>query len=110
MVPINWAEILRRYADERLPHSIRVDVANLVAYARQLHVENQQMRDELDGAKQTMIALCRALGAGGMVEIPLALVETIDARDRLVVADVHRPSGVAKQFSVAPHADPREIM
>jgi hypothetical protein len=102
--PINWPELLRRYANA--PASVREDIGHLIAYAKELHAQNLRLRDELLGATQTVMALCRA--AGGTLEIPIALVRQLDDRDQLVVTDVDRPfRGPAKQFHYVAHRDPQ---
>lgn len=104
--PINWQELLKRY--QHAPPHIRSDIANIVAYAKEMHAQNLQMREELHGAMQTMLALCRA--AGGSIEIPVALVDSLDARDSLHVVDIDRPLwGRAKQFSYVPYQPTKNV-
>lgn len=102
--PIDWNAILKKYSHPSIPHAIRKDIGALVGYARTMHQHNNVLAEELTGAKQTMLALCRAVGT---IEIPFVLIDTLDPRDQIKVEDVKRGEmGLFKQFSYVAFSDP----
>lgn len=58
-------------------------------------------RAEMQGAQQTMMALTKAIG--GRIEIPFALIDTLNPQDALWVEDAETPFGTMKRFEYRPH-------
>lgn len=102
MMPVNWGAILKKYSSADIPHHVRMDMAQVVEYAKRLHQENQRLVLELAGAKQTMLALSKI----GTIELPHASIEQLHPKDQLLVEDVDYGYGLVKRFTFVAHDAP----
>lgn len=104
--PVNWMALIRKYASPGVPLDVRTDIGALVAYARAMAEENERLKQELRGATQTMLAITKTCG---VVELPFALIDTLNEKDKLKATDVNGPHGAMKRFEYIPYRPPEAV-
>ena len=107
MTNAEWQTLAQRYSNPFITHGIEkstlLDITMLIAHISELHQQVVVLREELAGAKATMLALTKL---SGDLDIPFAVIDGLDSRDVLYVEDVVLEQGKTKRFSFRPYRPP----
>ena len=99
-----WQTIAERYRSplSTVPAIVaRDDIKTMIEHISGVHEMVNGLRDELQGAKMTLMAITKKTGR---VDVPFRDIESLHPKDELLVSDEQTPNGLnIKRFQYEPH-------